>query len=358
MEPSHFLKSVLDSNSIQEGLEHIKEFAKEYLDCEHVCAFIADKKYENISIASYAFNILDADLKVLCQLTKESDYFKLIPEGDNVYSEIQHNRVFKRISDQLKNEIIHTPFASIFSFQLIYDFYCGTLIFCYPNNSQLTENKKQNCHLIRLHLEHLIEKIHFRKQLLKQTEYESLFNTLRIKDHFTMNHSYNVSFYASLLGMKLGLSAVDLEKLKVASLLHDIGKLFTPKHILLKPGRLTDEEFEIIREHPALGYELLKDFANVESILPIVRWHHERIDGSGYPDRLIGTEIPYIVKIVSLVDAFDAMTSTRVYRSSLNIDEVKRQLLTNAGTQFDENMTKQFLEVINNQVKINPYSLV
>lgn len=357
MAQSHFFKSVLDANSIQEGLEHIKDFAKEYLDCEHICAFIADKKYENDPITSYAINILETDLKVLCQLTKESEYFKLIPEGYNVNSVIHHNRVFKQISDQLKNEMIHTPFVSLFAFQLIYDSYCGTLIFCYPDKSQLTENKEQNCHLIRLHLEHLIEKIHFRKQLLKQTEFESLFNTLRIKDHFTMNHSYNVSFYASLLGMKLGLSAVDLEKLKVASLLHDIGKLVTPKHILLKPGRLTDDEFQIIREHPVLGYELLKGFANVESILPIVRWHHERMDGNGYPDKLIGTEIPFIVKIVSLVDAFDAMTSTRVYRNSLNIDEVKRQLLTNAGTQFDEIMTKQFLEVINNQVKINPYSL-
>src|SRR6202040_4466766 len=123
-----------------------------------------------------------------------------------------------------------------------------------------SEEHLQTCNLIRLQMEHLIEKIHFRKQILKQTVYENLFNTLRIKDGFTVNHSYNVSYYASLLGSKLGLSAAELNKLKIASLLHDIGKLATPEQILLNPDRLTEAEFEIIRQHPIMGYELLKHF--------------------------------------------------------------------------------------------------
>jgi putative nucleotidyltransferase with HDIG domain len=351
MQPSHFFKNILNSDSIQEALEHIRKFANVYLECDHVCLFINDQ-----DVTGYSVNIRETELKSIHLFAKETDYFSLFPEDRNIHSVIYLQR--KGISEHTKFEMRRNPFRSMFSFQLKYGSYHGTIVFCYPDLIHLTENMQNNCHLIRLQIEHLMEKIHFRTQLLKQTVFENLFNALRIKDGFTVNHSYNVSYYASLLGIKLGLSCEDLELLKTASILHDIGKLGIPKQVLLKPGKLNDEEFQIIREHPAIGFKLLKNYEHVERILPIVRWHHERIDGKGYPDRLAETEIPYLVRIVSLVDAFDAMTSTRVYRNPLNIDEVKKQLLIHAGTQFDECMTKAFLEVINEHIKTKPYALL
>ncbi|WP_237163218.1 HD-GYP domain-containing protein [Paenibacillus sp. BIHB 4019] len=199
-------------------------------------------------------------------------------------------------------------------------------------------------------MEQLIEKIYFRKQVLKQQSYENLVNTLRMKDGFTLNHCYNVAFYASLLGAKVGVDAEQLEQLKISALLHDIGKIAIPDSILLKPDRLTDEEFSVIKQHPAIGYELLKDLPDVQKILPVVRWHHERIDGSGYPDGLSGDDIPLLVRIVSLADAFDAMTSTRVYRHSLPVFEVRRQLEINVGKQFDGLLVQAFLQMLDDHM--------
>jgi putative nucleotidyltransferase with HDIG domain len=357
MEQSHFFKNVLNSDTINESLEHILDFAKEHLACDHICSFVFDKNQGNDTVSSYGVNIQEAELNKLRELAVETDYFTNIPEGISINASLYLHRAYRQISDHVKSVMQFSAFRSLFAFELKYEDYTGTLIFCYQEVVQLCDDRHQICNLIRLHMEYLIEKIHFRKQILKQTVYENLFNTLRIKDGFTVNHSYNVSFYASLLGSKLGLSASELDKLKIASLLHDIGKLATPEQILLKPGRLTEVEFEIIRNHPIMGYELLKHFPHVEDVLPIVRWHHERPDGQGYPDKLYGSEIPYLVKIVSLADAFDAMTSTRVYRASLSFDEVKKQLLVNAGSQFDEAMTPIFMDVINDQMKTNPYSL-
>jgi putative nucleotidyltransferase with HDIG domain len=357
MRQSHFFKKVLNSDTINESLEHILDFAKEHLACDHICSFQVDKNQGNDAVSSYSVNIQEAELNKLRELAVETDYFIYIPEGISINSAVYLHRAYRQISDQVKSTKQVSVFRSMFAFELKYADYTGTLIFCYQEVVKLSDDHHQMCNLIRMHMEYLIEKIHFRKQILKQTVYENLFNTLRIKDSFTVKHSYNVSFYASLLGSKLGLSASELDKLKIASLLHDIGKLATPEHILLKPGRLTEAEFEIIRHHPIMGYELLKHFPHVEDVLPIVRWHHERVDGQGYPDKLCAAEIPCIVKIVSLADAFDAMTSTRVYRASLNFDEVKKQLLGNAGSQFDEAMTPLFMDVINDQMKTNPYSV-
>jgi putative nucleotidyltransferase with HDIG domain len=198
----------------------------------------------------------------------------------------------------------------------------------------------------------LVEKIQFRKQFIKQKTYENLFNTLRVKDILTVNHSYNVAFYSTLLGREAGLDHSELEQLKLGALLHDIGKITIPNSILLKPGGLTREEYRIIQQHPVMGYKLLEEYEELAPILPIVRWHHERMDGTGYPDRLSGGSIPFLVRVVSLADAFDAMTSNRVYQNSLTIDQVREQLLLNAGTQFDKDLVHLLLKILKEQIKM------
>ncbi len=177
---------------------------------------------------------------------------------------------------------------------------------------------------------------------------ETLRYTVEVKDKYTKGHSDRVSAYAVLIGEKLGLSETELKTLKVGGLFHDIGKIGIPDNILLKNGKLTDEEYEQIKNHPSIGAHILSRSKIFEEIIPIVLYHHERYDGGGYPEGLKGEEIPYLARIITVADSFDAMTTKRPYRNSLSIEKVKKELKNNAGTQFDPELIKTFIEIIEN----------
>ena len=140
----------------------------------------------------------------------------------------------------------------------------------------------------------------------------------------------------------------DIEKLKIGGLFHDIGKIGIPDSILLKESKLTDEEYTKIKEHPVIGYNILENADMFKNILDVIKYHHERFDGNGYPERLAGTNIPYLARITSIVDSFDAMTSKRSYRDSLPMDVVKSEILENLGSQFDPEIGIAFLDILDN----------
>ncbi|NIK71516.1 putative nucleotidyltransferase with HDIG domain [Paenibacillus sp. BK720] len=345
MHNSVFFKSVINSNSIFDSMGLLGHFLNETIGCEQICLFLMEDSQRQ-EPAAYSYNMLQVDTGQLQQLAVKAEFFERIPDGRPL-----------RLDDTIDGiSLAETSFHTIYPFHIKRNATYGTLLLCFQSQRSLTPEELQICRMNKLHMDQLIDKIYFRKQFLKEQSYESLFNTLRMKDSFTVDHCYNVAFYSSLLGEKLGLCPSELEQLKLAALLHDIGKLAIPDHILMKPGRLTDDEFDVIRQHPAIGYQLLKDLPEVKDILPIVRWHHERIDGGGYPDGLKGDEIPLLVRIVSLADAFDAMTSTRVYRSTLHVEEVRKQLITNVNTQFDEQLVMLFLEIIDEQMTMRTIS--
>lgn len=177
---------------------------------------------------------------------------------------------------------------------------------------------------------------------------EILRHTVEAKDPYTRGHSDRVSEYAVLLGKKLNLTDEDIEKLKIGGLFHDIGKIGIPDSILLKESKLTDEEYIKIKEHPVIGYNILGNADMFKNILDIIKYHHERFDGNGYPERLAGTNIPYLARITSIVDSFDAMTSKRSYRDSLPMDVVKSEILENLGSQFDPEIGIAFLDILDN----------
>ena len=177
---------------------------------------------------------------------------------------------------------------------------------------------------------------------------EILRHTVEAKDPYTRGHSDRVSEYAVLLGKKLNLTNEDIEKLKIGGLFHDIGKIGIPDSILLKESKLTDEEYLKIKEHPVIGYNILENADMFKNILDIIKYHHERFDGNGYPERLAGTNIPYLARITSIVDSFDAMTSKRSYRDSLPMDVVKSEILQNLGSQFDPEIGIAFLDILDN----------
>ena len=162
-------------------------------------------------------------------------------------------------------------------------------------------------------------------------------NIVEYKDRYTIGHSFRVSKYAVLIGRKLNISRKDLNILKIGSMFHDIGKISVPNYILLKSAKLTDKEYYQIKQHPLTGAHILYP-----------KFHHERFDGKGYPARLKGLEIPLLVRIVTIADTFDAMTSKRTYRNSLPIETVIKEFENNKGYQFDPDITEVFLDILKN----------
>jgi HD-GYP domain-containing protein (c-di-GMP phosphodiesterase class II) len=173
----------------------------------------------------------------------------------------------------------------------------------------------------------------------------SLTNLLKIHDEYTTDHSEQVAAMALSIGEMMALEDTELQDLYYASLLHDIGKVIIPNTILNKKDQLTLDEFKRIKMHPLIGFEATKDLKNLSSISKYIRHHHERYDGFGYPDQLRGEAIPLISRIITVVDAYDAMTSKRAYRDSLSRDEAVQELIENKGTQFSPEVVDIFLEI-------------
>ena len=189
------------------------------------------------------------------------------------------------------------------------------------------------------------------KEQLEQA-YLDMIETLRYaveaKDSYTRGHSDRVSEYSVLIGEKLGLPEEQIKILRIGGLFHDIGKIGIPDSILLKPEKLSDDEYSQIKNHPSIGAHILSSSAIFKNIIPIVKHHHERYDGNGYPSRLKGEEIPYVARIAAVADTFDAMTSRRSYRGPIDIEKVKEEIKRCEGTQFDPQIAEVFLEILNN----------
>ena len=176
---------------------------------------------------------------------------------------------------------------------------------------------------------------------------ETLAATIDARDKYTSGHSLRVAKYSQELAKRLCKSKEEQEDIYMMGLLHDIGKIGVKDEIINKIERLTDEEFKALKEHPIIGYEILKKMGGLPSyIVDGARWHHERWDGKGYPDGLRGEEIPELVRIISVADAYDAMTSNRSYRELLPQEVVRQEIIKGMGTQFDANIASKMIEMI------------
>ncbi|MGO5543100.1 bifunctional diguanylate cyclase/phosphohydrolase [Blautia sp. HCP3S3_H10_1] len=187
----------------------------------------------------------------------------------------------------------------------------------------------------------------------KQTEkmslqmMQTLATTIEAKDEYTRGHSHRVAEYSALIAKELGWAPEDVEHIRHATYLHDIGKIGIPDQILNKPSRLTDEEYNLIKRHTVIGAEILKDVTLIPHVIEIARNHHERFDGKGYPDGLTGTDIPLHARIVAVADSYDAMNSRRIYRNALPIEMIREEISKNRGTQFDPEIADVFLKLLN-----------
>ncbi|UXF00663.1 metal-dependent phosphohydrolase [Fervidobacterium riparium] len=174
----------------------------------------------------------------------------------------------------------------------------------------------------------------------------TIIRILEYHDPYTKGHSKNVANLASLLAEKLGLSDELIRKTYWAALVHDIGKIVIPSTILNKEGKLTIEEFEIIKKHPVYGHDFLSTSADLRELARYVYHHHERWDGKGYPSGLSGEDIPLISRIIAVADAWDAMRSSRPYRKGLSKEDALKELIEHSGVQFDPNIVRMFVKLI------------
>lgn len=190
---------------------------------------------------------------------------------------------------------------------------------------------------------------------LNQSILKTLAVTLEERDAYTSGHSQRVAYYMRVIGKKMGLDDETLDIMYTGGLLHDIGKIGIEDSVLLKPDRLTEEEFEVIKSHPVRGEALLRklyaqaaeeDAARIKSILVITRHHHERYDGRGYPDQLHAEEIPLLARVSAVADSFDAMTSSRAYRKGLSFSKACDEIIQNAGTQFCPKVVDAFFQSV------------
>lgn len=195
-----------------------------------------------------------------------------------------------------------------------------------------------------------LTKTYHKLQRLSVQIIDALSGAIDAKDTYTNGHSNRVAEYARELAVRMGKNEEEVNDIYFAAMLHDVGKIGVPNEIINKPGRLTDAEFEIIKEHTVKGAEILDRISELPKLSVGAHWHHERYDGKGYPDGLAGEEIPETARLICVADCYDAMTSNRSYRDALSQKVVREEIRKGKGTQFDPEIAEHMLHMIDEDV--------
>jgi putative nucleotidyltransferase with HDIG domain len=178
--------------------------------------------------------------------------------------------------------------------------------------------------------------------LVKDGLLETLAEVIDLRDPYVYGHSQQVTRYAVLIAGQMGLSPEQIEIIRKSSLMHDVGKMGFDSCLIAKPSRLTESEFDVVKQHVIVGADLLRKSHSLQSLIPIVLHHHERFDGKGYPDHLKGTDIPLQARIICLADAVEAMASGRPYHRPMSLEEILEEIRRCSGSQFDPAMVRAF----------------
>ena len=195
---------------------------------------------------------------------------------------------------------------------------------------------------------------HERDNVIINESIETFTGFIDAKDPYTNGHSKRVAVYTRLIAEKFGYSEDELDRIYYVALLHDCGKIGIPDNILGKPGKLTDEEFAVMKSHTLRGSEILSHFKSLKNVDEGARYHHERYDGKGYPEGKSGEEIPFIARMICVADAFDAMNTNRVYRNKLTKTQIMNEIENNKGKQFDPKIADVMLDLLrDNKMPVN-----
>jgi len=178
---------------------------------------------------------------------------------------------------------------------------------------------------------------------------KSLLSTLEVKSNETKEHAIRMTRLATTFGKRLGLSNYELNRLALLSTLHDIGKTTIPEEILKKPGKLTKKEWEIIKKHPESGYRIANSSQEFSLVSEAIYAHHEQWSGKGYPRQIAGEEIPYLARIIAIIDAYDVMTNERSYKKAISKNQALVEIRNCSGSQFDPILATKFIEMMKNK---------
>jgi putative nucleotidyltransferase with HDIG domain len=220
----------------------------------------------------------------------------------------------------------------------------GKLAPCFPENSPLPEVNRLSAALNRAAGSIQASQGDLEQAYLQFVE--TMAQALDARDPYTAGHSLRVAAYSHALAIGMGQSAEDAEMIRIAAQLHDIGKIGIPDAVLQKPGRLTAQEYGLIKLHPQIGRKILEKVGHFEGLLAVVELHHENHDGSGYPYGLAGENVPVSARIVHIADSFDAMTTNRSYRSARPISDALREIEIHAGRMFDPQAARLFVRMV------------
>ncbi len=292
--------------------------------------------------------------------------FAIILPGYDVFS-------VKRLTESIRDQIALLGKSSNSSYQKIITISAGISIVPYgaKNVKELIENAEQAIYNVKRKGKNAIKVfetfIHNERDQSEDYDYTSVYDEYKstiyaltaaidAKDHYTFNHSDNVASHAVALAKYLKLNEDIVENIRQAALLHDIGKISIPEKILNKPGKLTDSEYRIMQGHVEASIDIIKHLPSLDYVIPAVLGHHERYDGSGYPRRISGEDIPLTARILCISDAFDAMVSKRCYKKEIPIKETINIMISEAGKQFDPQLVNAFVTLIESGVISADYS--
>ncbi len=327
--------SLTEKNGHKQAVNKIKEL----LNVKHCYIFRVDKKSNKI-YPDVSCSIIKAGTELTIDQKSflgSCAHYKAVINVDNIYNDLRSKGDYKELMALNLNKLLLSPLVSrgevlgvLFladpadgSFSLE-DFYivellCSQLTVSIENLNLLDDNRRQFYQVV-----------------------EALAEAISKKDKYTGGHTKRVGRFAEMIANELQLDQNEIEDLKLAAILHDVGKIGIEDKILKKAAPLTKEEFEIMKEHPRIGYEILGHIDSLKNPIEGMRCHHERPDGTGYPYKLKGDEIPLIAQIISVADTFDAMISTRPYRKGVDPMIAFEEIIRFRGTQFSEVVVDAF----------------
>lgn len=294
----------------------------------------------------------------------EKEFAILLPSSDVLSAKDMADAIRKQILDMNKHESDFKLITLSVSGGISYIPYCASDINQLIDHArlavQMVKNNGKNAIMVYTGSEQLSERGDNKLNNIyenKYSEYEPAINALtaaiNTKEHFAYNHSRNVAYYAAELASAYGMNEECVEIVREAALLHDIGKIGIPEQILNKPGKLTEEEYQIVKGHVENSIGIIRHFPSLDYVIPAIIGHHERYDGNGYPKRIAKEDIPISARILCIADSFDAMVSSRPYKKPYSINDTLRILKEQAGLQFDPKLVKIFIELVeNNSIKI------
>jgi putative nucleotidyltransferase with HDIG domain len=337
MEFNKLITTSMDPRTIQKkSVGKIKKM----LNCEYANLFLFDEKTNLLT--SLFLDSKGREQEYSCEISEKTfvgscAHYQALLHITNVSEDIRYSREPQFIKALNCQNIVLVP--------LVYDgSIVGVLKVINPKSGNFTKEEFDFIEVIISQLTVGIVNsslfIKLRKQFLQICE--ALGDAISKKDSYTGGHTKRVSKFAEEIALEMDLSSDEIEDLRLAAILHDVGKIGIADNILKKDSALTDEEFEIMKEHPRLGFEILKHIDGLDNVIDGMRFHHERPDGSGYPYGLTQDETPIIAQIISVADAFDAMISSRPYSKSMPPMDAYNEVIRNAGTQFSTKVVKAF----------------